>query len=75
MWDRLISLLTQARGNETRKKPTYFEVLTSEEKTKITHHWLDHTLKSVSRTVKLFKLSDSEKCGFIYETTLTTSPL
>lgn len=32
-------------------------------------------LKSVPRTVKLFKLSVLEKRGLIYKSTLTTSPL
>lgn len=41
--------------------------LTSEGKTKITRHWLDHALKSVPRTVKLFKLSASEKYAIIYK--------
>ena len=44
--------------------------LTFAEKTKITHHRLNHILKSVPRTVKPFKLSESEMCGIIYKAIL-----
>lgn len=44
--------------------------LTFAEKIKITHHMLNHTLKSVPRTMKLLKRSDSEMCGIIYKATL-----
>lgn len=66
-----INLTTDpGQGNRDQEKPNIFWC--SEEKTKITHHRLDHTLKSVPRTVKL---SDSEECGIIYKTALPTSPL